>query len=225
MKTVIREHTASRTATTAGAHAQPASADEKPKRQVTRVLTEYETGETGFFGTIYHFVFDMPKFFMRADMEKEVGKATMILIVVNICVGLGQWGTAGMMGQKAKLQPDKILIVSVIALLYPFVLSLLGMMVMSMIYRAHANWKRIYCIYAFSSIPYLLCLIPFCGMRLICGIVFCYASKSGFENVFGLESGPAWLFALGLPVLLFICIAFIFGALVGAGMGIPQLLH
>jgi hypothetical protein len=205
-----------------GADKQHTPPGDEPKSKGKPVFTEYETGATGFFGTIYHFVFDMPKFFMRADMEREAGKATMVLIMVNVCVGLGQWGTAVMMGQKAKLQPDKILIGSIIALLYPFVLSLFGMVVMSMIYRAHANWKRIYCIYAFSSIPYLLCLIPFCGMRMISFLVFCICARTGFENVFGLEPGPAWLFALGLPVLLVISLVAVLSAF---AIGVPQLLR
>lgn len=221
MDTVIRDAAAQNT----GPSKQPLPVEAPTGRKIRAVFAEYETGSTSFFNTIYHFITDRSKFFMRADMEREVGKATMILIFVNICVGVGQWGAFALMGAKAPLSPHRILVGSVVSLLYPFILSMFGMLVMSITYRAHASWKRIYGIYAFSSIVYLLCLIPFCGMRLICFFLYCFASKSGFENVFGLDDVPAWLFALGLPILLFAGIIFVAGTLLGAAVGLPQLLH
>jgi hypothetical protein len=180
--------------------ATPAAA-EKQKKKVDGAFKTYTPGETGMFGSMLYMISDPETFFTRADFTKEVGTAFMIIFLVNIVRGFGsllmKLMILGKMPTGKSL--DAIMIGAAFAFIYPFLVSVMGMLIMSLMYRAFASWKRIFGIYAFASVPYLISFLPFCS--LISFIAFVYYARKGFENVFGLDSTVSLLFALGLPIV------------------------
>ena len=193
--------------------------EQKPERKITRIVSQYEPGKTSFFGTIYHFIFDPEKFYSRADMNQELGKALGIFVLVNVCRGVGQIGTKYLMFNHFDAKElDGVLISSLVGCLYPVTLSIFGMIIMTLLYKQFASWKRIFGIYAFASVPYLLSLLPIPLINIACFGLFVYYAKMGFENVFGLDSTSAYLFALGLPILYWICVFLVIVSGLGLAM-------
>ncbi|MFA6449733.1 MAG: hypothetical protein WCX65_09710 [bacterium] len=197
--------------------ASSTGATDKPKVKIQPVFKTYSPGETGMFGSMYYMIIDPETFFTRADFTKEVGTVFMVIFFVNIVRGIGslimKFLLLNKMPQGKEL--DAVMLGSVFAFIYPFLVSVLGMIVMTLMYRAFASWKRIFGIYAFASVPYLISFLPLFG--LFSFIFFVYYARKGFENVFGLDSFASLLFALGLPILFWSVTLFIFGSAIILG--------
>jgi hypothetical protein len=193
------------------------AANGKPKVKVDPVFKKYTPGETGLFGSMFYLISDPETFFTRVDFTKEVGTAFMVIFIVNIARGTGslimKLLLSGKMPEGKEL--DGVILGSAFAFIYPFLVSVLGMIVMSLLYKAFASWKRIFGIYAFASVPFLISFLPFFG--LISFFLYVYYARKGFENVFGLESGASLLFALGLPFLFWSAVILTFGSAIMLG--------
>lgn len=191
--------------------ASASATTDRPKVKIEPAFKTYTPGETGLFGSMYYMVFDPDTFFSRADFTKTVGMSFMVVFVVNLIRGLGSLFKNYLMFNKMPegKELDAILIGAAFAFMYPFLVSVLGMIIMTLQYRAFASWKRIFGIYAFASVPYLINFLPLTG--LISFVLFVYYARKGFENVFGLEPGTSMIYAVGLPILFWVGVAAIFG--------------
>lgn len=124
-----------------------------------------------------------------------------VVIFVNLFTGISSAVLVSTNTSSMVTGMDKAVMGALMSAASPFVLSLFGMILMSLVYRQRASWKRIFGIYAYSTLAYLPCVLPFCLMKLGCTFLFIHYVHKGFENVFGLDSFSAWLFALGIPAL------------------------
>lgn len=198
-------------------HAAPQGRPEPARPIPGSGLQGYIPGQGGLFSAIQAFFFDTDTFFARADFELDLAKCFYVIMFVTFVTGASQAVLMSTRISSAAEKLDAVLMQSLISVAYPFALSLFGMILIRVLFHHPASWKTIFGIYAFSTLAYLPAVLPACFMPLICSALYAYYVHKGFENVFGLGSGAAWMFAIGIPLCFWLIIAMT--------VGVPLFLH
>lgn len=194
-----------------------AAEEEKPKRPPAQpLIPTFVPGETKFWGKISYMLTDPDSFFSKIEMEKETGAAFAILIGAGLINAAGAIGFERIYNPVTGKQLGAMLIGAGFNVIFPLVVSVTGMIVMSAIYQAYASWTRIFGIYAYAYIFVAVSWIPF--VSILTYVLYIYYVYKGFENVFGLETFPAIIFAFGLPFLTKILFVFMIGSIAASRM-------
>jgi len=178
-----------------------------------------------FFAKIAYLIIDTEAFFTQIRMEKElagsIGFVTLVMIV-NFSLMLLIFSVKNGFPEIIRHLSENLLLLCLPILIFAFILivSIAGTIVMRFFYRSYINWRRLFGIYSYSTLPLALVWIPvilyggdMLGMFLFCLILFpllfLYIALCtiGFENVFGLEMAPARAYALGIPLVVIILLS------------------
>lgn len=184
-----------------------AQAEQTAGTPVSRVFEFDPSGESTFFGKIKLMLKEPDRFFANTNLEAQVFAGLLIIFLVNLLLGGGMIFKDVFLRLLTKPTDfDTKLKVSALFLMFPFCITFLSVTALSAAEKELADWKRIFVIYSFACVPFVIAAIPLPYLRLVGLGAFMYFSVIGFEQAFGLERIKAVLFSVG-PPLLFLAIA------------------
>jgi hypothetical protein len=186
----------------------------KPVEKSLRLYAVHDLKEKGFFRRIWVLIFDAETFFYYADLNREITGA-IVFVALIYGVNLAVLFPISMVNGPLReiLQPAYIAIAFAFVLAFIFLVSIFGMILMGAFHKEYASWRKIFGIYAYSTLPFGLSWLGismfrgslmsmFISMLFLFPLLMLYMKLcgKGFENAFGIGIFSSPVYAYGIPV-------------------------
>ena len=199
----------------------PPKKEIKPFDKSLRLYAVHDLEGKSFLRRIWVLIYDAETFFSYVDLNRETPAAiTFVALIFGVNIAILIPVSAANDTLRKMLQPAFIAIAFASVLLFIFVVSFFGMILMSAYHKKYAGWRKIFGIYAYSTLPFALSFVGlsmyrgsittmFFSMLILFPVLMLYIKLcgKGFEGAFGIDIFASPVYAVGIPVFTIILIS------------------